>query len=277
MSKAYSSNLTEWQWELIESLIPPAKPGGRHREVEISSVLNAIFYVLTQGCTWRNLPGDFPVWQTVYTYFRNWRKDGTWVAIHEKLRDWIRSEQERKPDPSEAIIDSQSVKTAAMLNRSVGYDAGKKIKGRKRFVTVDTLGLVLSVFVTAASQTEREGGKVVLQKLKDKGTRIGRLHTIWAARFGGKLPPKSCLVDGGFTGDTFMMWVMDFCHWVVQVVLRPQEHQGFVLLPKRWVVERTFGWLSWCRRLSRDHEGLPETSEMWIYIAMIRIMVRRLA
>jgi transposase len=161
------------------------------------------------GCTWRNLPEDFPAWQTVYTYFRNWRKDGTWVAIHEKLRDWVRSEQGRKPDPSEAIIDSQSVKTAAMLNQSVGYDAGKKIKGRKR-----------------------------------------------AARFGGKLPPKSCLVDGGFTGDTFMMWVMDLC---------------------RWVVERTFGWLSWCRRLSRDREGLPETSEMWIYIAMIRIMVRRLA
>lgn len=263
MSKAYSSNLTQWQWELIEPLIPAAKTGGRNREVEIWSVLNAMFYLLTQGCTWRNLPGDFPAWQTVYTYFRNWRKDGTWVAIHEKLRDWVRSQQERKPDPSEAIIDSQSVKTAAMLNQSVGYDAGKKIKGRKRFLTVDTLGLVLSVFVTAASQTEREGGKVVLQRLKEKGTRIARLHTIW--------------VDGGFTGDTFMMWVMDLCHWVVQVVLRPKEHKGFVLLPKRWVIERTFGWLSWCRRLSRDHEGLPETSEMWIYIAMIRIMVRRLA
>lgn len=263
MSKAYSSNLTEWQWELIEPLIPLAKPGGRNREVEIWSVLNAIFYVLRQGCTWRNVPGDFPAWQTVYTYFRNWRKDGTWVAIHEKLRDWFRSESQRKPDPSEAMIDSQSVKTAAMLNQSVGYDAGKKIKGRKRFVTVDTLGLILSVFVTAASQTEREGGKVVLERLKKKGTRIARLHTIWG--------------DGGFTGDTFMMWVMDLCHWVVEVVLRPQQHQEFVLLPKRWVVERTFGWLSWCRRLSRDHEGLPETSEMWIYIAMIRIMVRRLA
>ncbi len=213
----------------------------------------------------------------MYTYFRNWRKDGTWVAIHEKLRDWVRSDRDRKPDPSEAISDSQSVKTAAMLNKSVGDDAGKKITGRNRFVTVDTLGLILSVFVTAASQTERDGGKVVLQRLKEKGTRIARLHTIWAARFGGKLPPKSCLVDGGFTGDTFMMWVMDLCHWVVQVVLRPKEHKGFVLLPKRWVVERTFGWLSWCRRLIRDREGLLETSEMWIYIAMIRMMVRRLA
>jgi transposase len=199
----------------------------------------------------------------VYTYFRNWRKDGTWVKIHEKLRDWVRSQQERKPDPSEAIIDSQSVKTAAMLNQSVGYDAGKNINGRKRFLAVDTLGLVLSVLVTAASQTEREGGKVVLQRLKEKGTRINRLHTIW--------------VDGGFTGETFMMWVMDLCHWVVQVVLRPQERKGLVLLPKRWVVERTFGWLSWCRRLNRDHEGLPETSETWIYVAMIRIRVRRLA
>ena len=150
-----------------------------------------------------------------------------------------------------------------MLNQAVGYDAGKKIKGRKRFVTVDTLGLILSVFVTAANQTEREGGKVVLQRLKANGTRIARLHTVW--------------VDGGFTGDTFMMWEMDLCHWIVQVVLRPQEHKGFVLLPKRWVVDRTFGWLSWCRRLSRDYEGLPATSKMWIYIAMIRIMVRRLA
>jgi transposase len=117
MSKAYSCNLTQWQWELIEPLIPPVKPGGRNREVEMWSVLNAIFYILTQGCTWRNLPGDFPAWQTVYTYFRNWRKDGTWVAIHERLRDWIRSEQGRKPDPSEAIIDSQSVKTAARARR----------------------------------------------------------------------------------------------------------------------------------------------------------------
>ncbi len=263
MTKAYSSNLTAGQWELIESLIPPAKPGGRHRQVEIWDILNAIFYVLTQGCTWRNVPGDFPAWQTVYTYFRNWKQDGTWVAIHERLRDWVRSEQERKPEPSEAIIDSQSVKTAALVSKEVGFDAGKKIKGRKRFLTVDTLGLVLSVLVTAASQTERDGGKAVLEKLKSKGKRNGRLHTIW--------------VDGGFTGDSFLIWVMDFCRWVVSVVLRPQERKGFVLLPKRWVVERTFGWLSWCRRLNRDHEVLPSTSETWIYLAMIRIMVRRLA
>lgn len=131
--------------------------------------------MLTQGCKWRNIPGDFPAWQTVYTYFRNWTKDGTWVAIHERLRDWVRSEEDRNPEPSKAIIDSQSVKTAAMVNQSVGYDAGKKIKGGKRFVTVDTLGLILSVFVTAASQTERDGGKIVFQRLKEKGTRIAVL------------------------------------------------------------------------------------------------------
>jgi putative transposase len=176
MSKAYSNNLTQWQWELIQPLIPPQKHGGRSREVEVWSVLNAIFYLLTQGCTWRNLPGDFPAWQTVYTYFRNWRLDGTWFAIHERLRDWVRSQQQRQPEASEAIIDSQSVKAVAMVNQSVGYDAGKQIKGRKRFVTVDTLGLVLSVFVTTASQTEREGGKIVLQRLKEKGKRIARLH-----------------------------------------------------------------------------------------------------
>lgn len=208
----------------------------------------------------RRLPS---AWQTVYTYFRNWRLEGTWVTIHERLRHWVRSEQERKPDPSKAIIDSQSVRTAAMLNQSVGYDAGEQIKGRKRFVTVDTMGLVLSVFVTAASQTERQRGKVVLQRLKDKSKRIERLHTIW--------------VDGGFTGDSFMMWVMDICHWVVRIVLRPQKQTGFVLISKRWVVERTFGWLSWCRRLNRDHDCLPANSETWIYIAMIRIVVRRLA
>jgi transposase len=147
MSKVYSSNLTKEHWELIEPLIPAAKTGGRKREVDIWCVLNAIFYVLTQGCTWRNLPGDFPAWQTVYTYFRNWSQDGTWVSIHDKLRDWVRVDAERAASPSEAIIDSQSVKSAAMVTEEVGYDAGKKIKGRKRFMTVDTLGLVLRVLV----------------------------------------------------------------------------------------------------------------------------------
>ncbi|WP_137669616.1 IS5 family transposase, partial [Sphaerospermopsis reniformis] len=191
------------------------------------------------------------------------RKDGTWLRIHDSLRDWTRIEIERHSLPSEAIIDSQSVKSAAMVSQSVGFDAGKKITGRKRFLTVDTLGLVLGVLVTAANVGEREGGKKVLKRVKQSQTQASRLTTIW--------------VDGGFDGEPFMQWVMNFCRWIVQVVLRPQQTKGFVLLKKRWVVERTFGWLMGCRRLVRDYELLPETSETFIYLAMIRIMVRRLA
>jgi transposase len=263
MSKAYPSNLSQAQYEFLSDLLPEAKPGGRPREVDLWEILNALFYLLVEGVRWRSLPGDFPPWQTVYTYFRNWRKDGTWLKIHDHLREWTRIEQDRHPSPSEAIIDSQSVKSAAMVSASVGYDAGKKIKGRKRFVTVDTLGLVLRVLVTAASEPEREGGKQVLKRVKQMDKKVSRLMTIW--------------VDGGFDGAPFMMWVMDACRWFVQVVLRPEQTKGFLLLKKRWVVERTFGWLMGCRRLVRDYELLPETSETLIYLAMIRIMVRRLA
>jgi len=150
-----------------------------------------------------------------------------------------------------------------MVSQLVGFDAGKKTKGRKRFMTVDTLGLVLRVLVTAANVGEREGGKQVLKRVKHSNQKISRLTTIW--------------VDGGFDGEPFMQWVMNFCRWIVLVVLRSQEAKGFVLLKKRWVVERTFGWLMGCRRLVRDYELLPETSETFIYLAMIRIIVRRLA
>jgi transposase len=145
-------------------------------------------------------------------------------------------DSDRKPSPSEAIVDSQSVKSAAMVSLSVGYDAGKNVKGRKRFLTVDTLGLVLRVLITAASVGEREGGKQVLLRVKQMEPSVSRLHTIW--------------VDAGFDGNPFMHWVMDFCRWIVQVVIRPKECKKFVLLPKRWVVERTLGWLTWCRRLN---------------------------
>lgn len=263
MSKVYPSNLTHRQYEFLSDLIPEPKPGGRPRTADMWEILNAIFYILFEGCQWRALPGDFPPWQTVYTYFRNWREDGTWIKIHDLLREWVRIERERLRSPSEACIDSQSVKSAAMVEKEVGYDGAKKIKGRKRFITVDTLGLILRVVVTAANVGERAGGKKVLKKVQQMGKSVSRLHTLW--------------VDGGFDGDPFMMWVMDFCRWLVQVVLRPEQTQGFVVVKKRWVVERTFGWLMGCRRLVRDYELLPKTSETFIYLAMIRIMVRRLA
>lgn len=263
MNKAYPSNLSREQYEFLRDLLPAAKPGGRPREVDLWDVLNAIFYVLVEGVQWRALPGDFPAWQTVYTYLRNWRQDGTWVRIHDQLREWTRIECNRHPSPTEAIIDSQSVKSAAGVHQEVGFDGGKVIKGRKRFLSVDTLGLVLRVLVTAANVGERTGGKRVLKRVKRMDKAVSRLTTIW--------------VDGGFDGAPFLMWVMDVCRWIVQVVLRPEQSQGFVLLKKRWVVERTLGWLMRCRRLVRDYEVLPQTSETFIYLAMIRIMVRRLA
>jgi len=263
MSKAYPSNLTRDQYEFLSDLIPEPKSGGRPRTVDMWEVLNAIFYILVEGVRWRSLPGDFPKWQTVYTYFRNWRQDGTWLMIHDRLREWTRIEADRHWSPSEAIIDSQSVKSAAGVHESVGFDGNKIIKGRKRFMTVDTLGFILRVFVTAANVGEQSGAKTVLKRVKRMNKGVSRLAIIWA--------------DGGFQGEAFMMWVMDVCQWVLEVVLRPKETKGFVVIKKRWVVERTFGWLMNCRRLVRDYELLPETSETFIYLAMIRIMVRRLA
>lgn len=227
------------------------------------AVLNAIMYVLVEGIQWRALPSDFPTWQTVYTYFRNWRKDGSWLAIHDELYRRERVVSSREPSPSEAVLDSQRVKSAAFVQEEVGSDAGKQIKGRKRFALVDTLGLLLRVRVIAANTPERAGAKPLLKQVKALGNHVGRLHTIWA--------------DGGFSGPDFMMWVMDSCRWILTVVLRPEQTKGFKGLKKRWVVERTFGWLMHCRRLVRDYEHLPETSETFIYLAMIRLMVRRQA
>ena len=222
MTKAYPSNLTWEQWELIAELFPEAKTGGRPRTVCMYAVINAILYVLCQGCTWRALPGDFPAWSTVYGYFRTWRKDGTWLKVHDKVYQWVRVAAGREPSPSEAAVDSQSVETASMISHEVGYDAGKKIHGRKRHLSVDLLGLVLRVLVTSASLPERTGAKKVLQRVHHMGDRVHRLHTIW--------------MDGGYRGEDFMQWVMDMFRWIVEVVLRPLEKKGFVLLPKRWVV-----------------------------------------
>lgn len=263
MSKAYSSNLTQDQYELIAPLIPPAKPGGRPRSVNMLAILNAIFYVVVQGCKWRDIPGDLPPWSTAYTYFRNWHQDQTWIKIHDQVRSWVRADNHRHESPSEAIIDSQSVATATMVHESVGFDAAKHTKGRKRFAAVDTLGLTLRVVVTAANVPERAGAKQLLRSVHQMGEQVSRLYLIWA--------------DGGFSGHPFAKWVMDSFRWVLWVVLRPEQSKGFVLLKKRWVVERTFGWLNWYRRLSKDYERLPVAAEAMIYIAMTRLMLRRLA
>jgi putative transposase len=226
-------------------------------------VIQAILYVLATGCAWRLLPTNYPPSSTVYYYFRKWRNDGTWKRIHDHLMQWVRVAEGRDPSPSAGSLDSQTVPTAVMVNQAVGYDAGKKTKGRKRFTLVDTFGLLMAVKVVSASTPEREGAKQLLQQVQQERQRLPRLVRIF--------------VDGGFSGEDFLHWVMDTFCLILETILRPQASKGFVLLPKRWVVERTYGWLHWCRRLNVDYERLPESSEAFIYIAMIRLMLRRLA
>ncbi|HEY9880724.1 MAG TPA: IS5 family transposase [Leptolyngbyaceae cyanobacterium] len=263
MTQAYASALTTAQWELFAPLLPGPKPTGRPRTVDLQQVVSAIFYVLMSGCAWYLLPKDYPPYSTVYYYFRAWRKDGTWKRIHDHMAEWVRVAEERPSTPSAAVLDSQSVPTSVMVHQAVGYDGAKKIKGRKRFTLVDTMGLLLSVTVVAAGVPERDGAKQLLAKVHQERQRLPRLVLIWA--------------DGGFSGQDFMRSVMDTFRLIWEVVLRPEQAQGFVLLPKRWTVERTYGWLHWCRRLNLDYERLPQSSESFIYIAMIRLMLRRLA
>lgn len=176
---------------------------------------------------------------------------------------WLRVSEGRSASASAAILDSQSVATATMIAQAVGIDGGKRVKGRKRHVLVDTLGLVLMVVVTAANVSEQAGAKLVFAKVHQLRQHFSRLICIW--------------VDGGYQGKEFMEWVMDTYRWIVEVVLRPEGVRGFVVIRERWKVERTFGWFNWWRRLSKEYEVLPETTEAFIYIGMIRLMLRRLA
>lgn len=262
MTPAYDTELTLEQYELLASLFPADSTTGRPRTVSLMAVMQGILYVLATSCAWRLLPHDYPPYSTVYYYFRKWREDGTWKRIHDHLTQWVRVDQDRESSPSAASLDSQSVPTAVMIYEAVGYDAGKKIKGRKRFTLVDTLGLLISVKGVAASVPEREGAKQLLNQLHQERARVPRLVHIW--------------VDGGFKGEDFCHSIMDLFRWFLEVVLRPDGVKGFILLPKRWTVERTYGWLHWCRRLNVDYERLPASSEAFIHIAMIRLMLRRL-
>ena len=225
-------------------------------------VLNAIFYVSRTGIAWRYLPREYPPWATVYGYFRRWRLGGVWQRINARLRSLVRQRAGRKSQPTAAILASQSVKTTEQGGVARGYDAGKKVAGRKRHVLVDVLGLLLVVVVHAASVQDREGAKAVLAQLAH---RFLRLRLIWA--------------DGGYAG-ALVAWLARFRprHPLrLEIVKRSHQVGGFVVQPKRWIVERTLGWLNRYRRLSKDYETLPVTSEAMIYVAMIRLMLARLA
>jgi len=261
----YPTDLTDEEWNQIQSLVPTPKSGkgkrGRPLALDRRSLLNAIFYVVRSGCAWRLLPSDFGPWQTVYGYFRRWSQDWTWTFIHDVLRDWWRKTVGRKVAPTAAILDSQSVKTPDQAGER-GYDAGKKIAGRKRHVAVDCLGLILAILITPADVQDREAAKPLIQGLVN---RFGRLQLIWA--------------DGGYLG-ALVQWVKQlrpFGKLRLEIVRRSDDVQGFKVLPRRWVVERTFGWFFKSRRLCRDYEVRLDHSEAMLRICMIRLMVRRLA
>jgi putative transposase len=261
----YPTDLSDEEWNQIKSLVPAPKsgPGKRGRPVGIDrrSLLNAVFYVVRSGCAWRLLPSDFGPWRTVYGYFRAWSQDWTWAFIHDVLRDCVRKTEGRKVAPTAAIVDSQSVKTPDQAGER-GYDAGKKISGRKRHVAVDCLGLILAVVITPASIQDRAAARPLIQTLVSL---YGRLQIIWA--------------DGGYLG-TLVHWVKQlrpFGKLRLEIVRRCDDVKGFKVLPRRWVVERTFGWLFKSRRLCRDYEVRLDHSAAMIRICMIRIMIRRLA
>lgn len=260
-NQTYPTDLNDTEWEQIAPYLPEPKITGKPHTVPWREIMNGIFYIVKNGCVWRALPHDLPAWQTVYYYFRLFGKDQVWEQMNTIIREQVRVKEGREPQASAMIIDSQSAKSAEG-GEEIGFDGGKLVKGRKRTLIVDTLGLVVVAKVTAANKADVNAGKEALVDLKAKPELTARLKKIFA--------------DGGYRGE-LLNWVKSELHAEMEIVLKLGDQKGFQVLPKRWAVERTNAWVTRNRRMARDYECLTETSESFIYILMIRLGLRRLA
>jgi transposase len=257
-TQRYPSDVTDRQWRLIELLIP-VYPGGRPRSTPLRDVVDAVFYLLRTGCQWRYLPKDFPPKSTVWRYFNEWRHNGTLDAIHDRLRTLVRTRKKPYRPRTTASVDSQSVDTTSGGEQR-GRDNAKNVDGRKRHIVVDSMGLLLAVLVTAADADDGATAAELFGRLEGQPmSRVGRMFA-----------------DSKYHNHELYAWVKDHADWELVIVRRPDGSKGWVKLPIRWTVERTFAWLGKCRRLSKDREKSVRSSEAFIKLAMIHLMLNRL-
>lgn len=254
----YASDLRNAEWKLIEPLMPERRRLGRRRKVDLRRVVEAILYIVTTGCQWRQLPRHFPPFTTVQGYFYRWIREGRWEAMNHILVILSREQDGREATPSAGIIDSQSVKTAENGGPR-GYDAGKKIRGRKRHIATDTVGHIVAAVVHPADIQDRDGAPLVASRIRSLFPWLRHL-----------------IGDGGYGGQKLRSALAQLGKWTIEIVKRSDRAKGFVVLPKRWIVERSFAWLGRCRRLTRDVEATIASSEAWLMIAHIRRVLRKI-